>query len=160
MQDARFTERFAEYFRCAPAEQAARSLAPGAEIEFHIRPAGGSGAGEVFTFGRASGSNRVAPGPARDPQLTFELTPGAAESILGLPDQDIGRIGIHILTLVAAGDASRKVSVKFHAGFLTLLSKGYLGVLSAGGAGFASALAARGLGGVGAIQAALKKARK
>jgi hypothetical protein len=160
MEDARFTERFGEYFRGAPAELAARSLASGAEIEFRIRPPSKDEALEIFTFGREGGSNRVTPGPAPDPQLTFELTPLAAESILTLPDQDIGRIGIHILTLVAAGDASRKVSVKFHAGFLTLLSKGYLGVLSAGGAGFASALAARGLGGVGAIQAALKKARK
>ena len=51
----------------------------------------------------------------------------------------------------------KKVSVKFKAGFLTLFSKGYLGILTAGGSQFASFLASKGLNGMGAIKEALKK---
>jgi hypothetical protein len=145
-----FHERFSKYFDREVAEKAARPLSDGVEIEFRV-------AEEIFTFTRESGRNQIKTGPAKDPQLLFSLTPAAAESILTDPSDEIGTIGVNILKLMVAPDDTRKVSIWFKAGFLTLFSKGYLGVLATGGSQFAAFLASRGLTGLGAIKAAINK---
>jgi hypothetical protein len=151
-----FLQRFQEYFARPVAETAAKSLADGAEIQIHIRESSGE-IQETFTFTREGKKNKVITGPAASPQLSFFMTPSAAEQVLSDPSEDIGAIGVGILKLIVSTDANKKVSVKFHAGFLTLFNKGYFGVLTAGGSQFAAFLAARGLNGMGAIKAALGK---
>lgn len=146
------TERFSRYFDRELAQAAARSLNDGVQMEFRV-------GNEVFTFTKAQGRNQIQPGAAKEPQLLFTISPSAAEAILTDPADDIGTIGINIMKLVLSPDASKKVTVQFKAGFLTLFSQGYLGVLATGGAQFASYLASKGLGGMGAIKAALKKLR-
>ena len=100
----------------------------------------------------------MAPGPAATPQVTFEFAPGAAESILAAPaDSDIGAIGVGIARLILSKDPGQKVRFRLNAGILSLLTKGYFGVVASGGSAFASFLASKGLGGIGAIKNAVKK---
>jgi len=153
-----YAERFQEYFSRDVAEKAARSLSNGAEMEFRIESL--SAAPEVFTFRRVSGRNSVVSGAASDPQVAFELTPGAAETILSSPaDSDIGAIGVGIARLILSKDPGQKVRFRLNGGLLSLLTKGYFGVVASGGSGFASFLASKGLGGIGAIKNAVKKLR-
>jgi hypothetical protein len=145
-----FHERFSEYFDRSVAQKAAKPLSDGVEIEFRV-------AEETFTFTRETGCNKIKAGTAKDPQLLFALTPAAAEAILTDSSEDIGTIGVNILKLIVSQDDSRKVTIWFKAGFLTLFSRGYLGVLATGGSQFAAFLASRGLNGLGAIKAAINK---
>jgi len=148
-----FTNRFSAYFGRDIAERAASSLRDSAEIELRITGA----TPETFTFKRNAGKNLVVAGTARDPQMTFTLTADAAEVVLSDVSTDIGSLGVGILKLVASSDPTKKVELRVHAGVLSLLGKGYFGVLATGGSGVASFMASRGLGGLGAIKNALKK---
>jgi hypothetical protein len=145
-----YAERFSQYFDREVAQKAAKSLGNGCEIEFKVGT-------EIFTFTKEEGKNSIQPSASRDPQLLFTLTPGAADAILADTATDIGSIGVNIAKLIVSGDADKKVAIKFKAGFLTLFSKGYLGVLTAGGSQFGAFLASKGLNGMGAIKDALKK---
>lgn len=151
-----FFPRFEKYFQKPVAQQAAHSLADGAEMEFQVATSDGKVL-ERFTFTREGGRNKLVPSPARSPQLLFTLTPPAAGAILDDPAEDIGPIGVNIAKLIVSTDANRRVSIQFKAGFFSLFQKGYFGVITAGGSQFASYLASRGLSGMGAIKAALKK---
>jgi hypothetical protein len=150
-----YTDRFAAYFDRPVAQKAAQSLADGVEIEFRVAGSDGS-ALETFTFTRTGGRNQLVRAGARDPQLVFTLTPAAADQILDDPSEEVGAIGVAIARLIVSADANRRVKLSLKAGFLTLFSKGYLGVVTAGGASFASFLASRGLNGIGGIKSALK----
>jgi hypothetical protein len=145
-----YADRFSQYFDREVAQKAAKSLTDGAEMQFQV----GS---EVFTFTKVSGKNAIKPEAARDPQLIFTLTPGAADAILADPAEEIGQIGVNIAKMIAHHDADKKVSVKFKAGFLTLFAKGYLGIVTAGGSQLASFMASKGLNGISGIKDALKK---
>jgi hypothetical protein len=145
-----YTERFSQYFDREVAQKAAKSISNGAEMEFHVGE-------EVFSFTKQGGANKIRAGKAGDPQLIFTLTPGAADAILADPSEDIGSIGVHIAKLVCAHQPDQKISMQFKAGFLSLFSKGYFGVLSTGGSQLASFLASKGLSGMSAIKDVLKK---
>src|SRR6267142_638065 len=56
-----------------------------------------------------------------------------------------------VFTFTKSTDANKRIAIQLKAGFLTLFSKGYFGVVTAGGAQFASFLATRGLSGMSAI---------
>ena len=152
-----FTDRFSSYFDRPVALQAAKSISNGAEMEFQIRK--GDELLETFTFTKAGGKNEILPSPAENPQITWTLTPSAAEEILADTTEEIGHIGVNIAKLIVSDDPERKVGLKFRAGFLALFSKGYFGIITAGGSAFASYLATRGLNGMSAIKAAFKKTK-
>ena len=139
------------------AAKAARSLADGARIAFRVVKPDGSEI-ESFVFTKASGLNRIedAGGPS---EVSFELTEGAAEAILSETSDDIGKIGVEIAKLVVSQSPERRVRARLEAGFLTLMRKGYVGVVTAGGTAFAAFLASRGLKGVGGIKSAIAKLR-
>jgi hypothetical protein len=146
------TDRFSSYFDQPVAQMAAKSLSDGCEIEFRV----GS---EVFTFTKKSAKNVVVPGPALNPHLIFTMTLGAAEEILAQHSDKIAEIGIHIAKMVISKDPDKHIKVEFKAGFFTLFARGYLGVVTAGGAGFASYLASNGLNGIAAIKSLLGKTK-
>jgi len=150
-------QSFSDYFLGAPAQKAAASLSDGVEIEFQVE-----GQPSAITFTRKNGKNLMLPAPARSPQLRFQMNSLAAEQIVTYPSEDLGEIGIHILKMVMRPETKTepKVRMEICAGFLTLFSKGYFGVLKNGGSAFASFLASKGLNGIGAIKAALSKAMK
>jgi len=153
-----YTERFQQYFSREVAQKAAKSLSNGVEMEFQIQSAATDlNADETFTFTKTQGRNQIVAGPAKSPQVRFTLTLAAADHILADPSEEIGQIGVNIAKMILSGDAGKKVSFKIHAGFLSLMTQGYFGVVTAGGAAFASFLASHGLNGLGAIKAAFKK---
>lgn len=144
------TERFSKYFERDIAQTAAKSLNDGIEMEFRVE-------NEVFTFTKSQGRNQVIQGNARDPQLLFNLTPLAAEAVLNDTNEEIAPIAIHIVKLILSPDQNKKISVRFKAGFLTLFSGGYFGVLATGGGQLTSYLASQGLNGIGAIKTLINK---
>jgi hypothetical protein len=157
---ASYYERFRDYFERDIAAKAAGPLANGVEIELSIAEHGADPEPEnVFTFTKSGGKNVLNPDPAADPQILFTMTPRAAETVLSDSATDIGHLGVGILKLIVSADANHRISIKLKTGFLTLFSKGYFGVVAAGGAQFASFLASRGLSGMSAIKDALKKMR-
>jgi predicted GNAT superfamily acetyltransferase len=147
-----YHERFKAYFEREVAEKAAHSLSSGAEIEIQILDSSLK-AVETLTLTRSGGKNVVLATPAQSPQLVFLTPVAAAESILSETSQDIAMIGINILKLVTSTEAERRLRIQFKAGFLSLFSKGYLGVLTAGGSSMAQYLASKGLNGIGSINA-------
>jgi len=159
MTTSGFAARFSEYFSRPIAEKAAKSISNGAQVGIQIKDLNDTII-ESLTFTKEGGVNVVQPHPPRDPQISFSITPQAAEVILSNTSEDIGSIGVGILKLVMSQDPNLKVSVKFHAGFLTLLAKGYFGVLTAGGVAVASYLGEHGLNGMSAIKAAFKKLKE
>src|SRR4051812_46939211 len=94
-------ERFSTYFDREPAQLAARTLADGCEIQFDIAGSDGK-VTESFTFTKENGKNKVLPSAASSPQLTFTVTPQAAEAILSDSSDDIGTIGVGIMRLVVS----------------------------------------------------------
>lgn len=154
-----YLESFRAYFDRPVAQDAARPLSNGIEIELRIRESSGSEQ-LVLTFTKESAKNIVKQGAARDPQVVFTLTPAAADTILADSGQDIGTIGVGIAKLIVSTDPERKVAVSLRTGFMNLFSKGYFGVIAAGGAHFAAYLASKGLSGMGAIKDTIQKMRK
>ena len=150
------TERFSSYFDREVAQQAAKSLVNGAEIEFRVSSSGDSPE-EIFTFTKKAGKITIVPEASRNPEVVFTLTAQAAQEILDFPSDEIGPIGVQIAKLVVSPDGNRRVSIQIKAGFFTLFSKGYLGVITAGGSHFASFLATQGLNGIAAIKSILAK---
>lgn len=148
-----------EYFDRPVAEQAAKSLADGSEIELRIQTPDGRGL-DAYTFTRKNKKNEILRQGAADPQVVFTLTPAAVEAIVSDPSDDVGQIGVNIAKLIVSQDSERRVRVQLKAGFMTLFTKGYLGVITAGGASLASFLASRGLGGLDALKSAMKKMRE
>lgn len=148
--DAPYSERFRSYLSRDVANQAAKSLSDGVEIEFHV-------GAEKFTFTRENKTNAVKSGRALDAHIIFELTPGAADELLENPKDDVGETGVQIMRLIVSDDDGKRIHVRLKAGFLTLMRKGYLGVLAAGGKGVTSFLASRGLSGTGGIKKVITK---
>src|SRR4051812_2497466 len=136
--------KFTAYFDRAASKAAAKSLANGAEIEFRVAADHDSAPTDTFTFTKIDGQNRVVAGAARNCQLIFTLTPEAADKILGDTSEDVGEIGVHIMKLIVSTDPKCRVWLKIDAGFFALFTKGYFGVMTAGGGAFASFLASRG----------------
>ena len=151
-----FSDRFSEYFKNDVSARAAKSLADGAEIEFHVIESD-KVIIETFTFTRAQKTNLIKAGSSDKPQVIFSMTPLAADDILADTSADIGKIGVNILKLMVSTDANKRVSFQIKAGFTMLFTKGYFGVITAGGSAFSAYLAAKGLDGIGAIKTVLGK---
>ena len=160
-QGLTFTERFSTYFSRDVAHRAAKSIADGAEIEFSVclsaDPKVQTPAIEAFTFTRVEGRNLIRAAPSSSAQILFKMTPQAAEAILNDPTEEIGQIGVNIAKLMISPDANRRIGMKLQVGFMSLFSKGYLGVLTTGGSEFGSFLASRGQNGLRAVQSLLRK---
>ena len=161
-----FRDRFAAYLNRPVALAAAKSLKNGAAIELKILVSGAEQAPEVerLMFYRESGENRVADAHSLDvpgdPQLRFSIPQAAAEELLTHPSDELGATGVQILKLILSHETDKKIGFKIEAGFLSLWSKGYFGVLTEGGKDFWAFLASKGLNGMEAVQAVLKKKKK
>ena len=69
----------------------------------------------------------------------------------------LASIGVHIAQMIVQPKDGAKIDVQLKAGFLSLFSNGYLGVVTSGGLDFANFLASKGLSGMGAIKDVIKK---
>ncbi len=157
-QEITFASRFSAYFQTDVAKAAAAPLSNGVEIELRVQAPENSGPLEVFVFTRKLGQNTIEIRAASKPQIAFTLSPASAEKILDHHSDDIAEMGIFLLHLLTASDANERISFKMKAGFFTLFGLGYFGVIKLGGASFASVLASKGISGIHAIKALLKKA--
>lgn len=151
-----YSSRFREYFARDVSQLAAASLSDQVEIEIHVNNQEVNSK-EVFVFTKLLGKNAIEDRAAQRPDLIFEMTHLAAEEILSDASSDIGAIGVNIIKLAFSGEPAKKVRIEIKVGFLSLFSRGYFGVLKMGGSALNSYLATRGLGGIAAIKAALKK---
>ena len=154
-----FADKFREFFLKPAAVSATSSLSNGVEIEFRVQLDGEKPV-EIFCLLRREDRNEIRTGPGDKPQITMTLTPRAAAEVAAHPAdriEDVGQIGILFASLAASPNPERKVRIQFNAGFLTLLSKGFVGVVTSGGKTFASYLASKGLNGVGAIKSIVSK---
>jgi len=135
--------------------KAAASLRNGREIALNIIFADGNE--KAFTFGKESGRNVLRESASKSPDMSFRIPENAARSLTQTSFSTIGEVGLHIFEKILSNDPSEKIQVKMHAGVLGLVTGGYFGVLSAGGADIARFLATRGLGNMGKLKDAIGK---
>lgn len=114
--------------------------------------------GREFRFSMDDGRPRLEEAPAKDPDFTAELPPGAVDEMLRV-EGDAGDFGICFFSLMLAREPERHVRVKLHSGLLKLMKRGYLGVLATGGPKVAAWMARKGLHGPGAVADAIKRLR-
>lgn len=136
----------------ALAQQAAHSIKNGREIGLVID-------GVPYTFKKDASKNRIESGKSSSPDLIFEIPKQAAEELFSNSFTSVGAVGIFIFEKMLASDPQHKVKARVHAGFLSLMTGGYLGVLAAGGAEVAKFLAQKGLSNPSKIKDAIAKLR-
>ncbi len=134
--------------------RAAYSIKDGREIEILIidGPAKMS-----YTFTKKGGKNLVLEGVPSSADLTFTLPKKSADEIIHSEFDSIGQIGLRIFEKMLSEHEDQKIKVKLHAGFLSLMTGGYFGVLTAGGSEVASFLAMKGLASMGKIKDTISK---
>lgn len=144
-----------KFFEESPlAQKAADSIKNGREIAVIVTNAGQSTA---YTFTKVSGRNVLNEQAASSPDLTFTMPEPAARELVTSNFETVGQVGLHIFEKMLSNDPSQKIHVKIHAGFLSLLTGGYLGVLTSGGGDVAKFLASRGLGNMGKLKETISK---
>ena len=134
----------------ALAHKAAASLKNGAEIALVIDE-------KTYTFTKEGGKNRLHDHAARKPDIIFTMPGVSAQELVTKRFDSVAQVGLHIFEDVLSQDPSRKVKVRVMSGFLTLMTSGYLGILTAGGADVAKFLGSRGFGSAGKIKDAISK---
>ena len=139
----------------ALAQKAAASIRNGREISIVIIRSEGSSQSYVFT--KESGRNCLRAATAAHADLTFTIPEDAARELVSAKFDSVGQVGLHIFNKMLSNDCNQKITAKLHAGVLSLIAGGYLGVLTAGGSDVAKFLATKGLGSMGKIKDAISK---
>lgn len=146
-----------EFFENHPlAQKAADSIKNGREIAVVVTKGGHHNS---YTFAKENGRNIFRDGGASKPDLTFTIPEASAQELVTKKFDTVGQVGLHIFEKMLSNDPSHKIHAKIHAGFLGLMTGGYLGVLTAGGTEVAKFLAAKGLGSAGKIKDTISKMR-
>lgn len=95
----------------------------------------GEGA-HYYTIRKEGGEPILEPGKPSHPDLSFRLSEGATEHLLGLLENeghDLGEMAVEILKGIISPDPQRKIYLSLHIGFLSLMRKGYPGMLRLAG---------------------------
>jgi hypothetical protein len=87
------------------------------------------------------------------PDVIFTINDKGIDSLVNEPSTEIANLGINILKSYTSGD----VKIKVQGSILNLLTRGYLGVIKAGGLGFTSYLASHGISGLTKIKEIFQK---
>lgn len=130
--------------------RATESIKDGRQVGLTILPTNG-GNPSTFTFTKENGKSIFRTGKPDNPDFSFELQEAAADELTSRSFQSVGQVGLFLF--------EKKIKINLHIGFLALMSNGYLGVLSAGGADIAKFLASRGLGSLGKLKDAIHNLR-
>lgn len=109
-----------------------------------------------FHFKLVDGKPRFVEGKADDPDFELTMGPAAVTAIADKPDAEVGDLGILFFQRIAAKD----IQVKLHSGLIKLTTRGWLGVMAAGGGKVVMWMASKGLKGPAAIGHALAKLKK
>jgi hypothetical protein len=135
------------------ARKAASSLKAGAEVGIAFANLDGDWRVRTDDAGQLA----FEAGKAVDPDFSLRIPPGAARSLLGRGDSDLGELGIAFFELIASHEQDLKIHVTVHSGLVKLTRRGWLGVLASGGPKVVMWMAKKGLRGPGAIATALGK---
>ena len=111
-----------------PAVRAAASLKNGAEVGIMI-----VGFEQKYHFVRENKRSYLRVGPPSKPDLGMAIPPKIIDELVESGSDDIGFYGVKILESIGSDDPERKIHFKVHAGFLTLTTRGYFGMLKLGG---------------------------
>lgn len=143
------------FFEVNPlAIEAADSIRDGRKIKITITS---SEPACVFTFTKEKGKNVLKEEDPSDCDISFVIPTKAAEEITSTKFDSVGQVGLRIFEKILSHDAEQKIHVKIHAGILSLVTGGYLGVLTSGGAEVTKFLASKGLGNMGKIKDAISR---
>lgn len=139
------------FFEANPlAAQAAASIRNGRCIALEVE-------GKSYTFTKESGRNVLREGAPSSPDLTFFMPEAMVRELVTKEFATVGQVGLHIFDKMLSNDPSHKVRVKLQIGVLSLVTGGYLGVLTAGGGEVARYMASKGLGNMGKLKDAISK---
>lgn len=111
----------------------------------------------TYTFTKVDGRNVLNEQAAASPDITFTMPETAARELVTKNFDTVGQVGLHIFEKMLSNDPSQKIHAKIHAGFLSLMTGGYLGILTSGGGDVAKFLASRGLGSAGKLKETISK---
>ena len=134
----------------ALAQRAAASLKNGAQIALIVE-------NTSYTFTKEGGRNRLLAQAPIKADMTFTMPAASALELVTRRFDSVGQVGLHIFEDVLSQDPTRKVGARFHCGFLTLMTSGYMGILTAGGADVAKFLASRGFGNISKLKDAIAR---
>ncbi len=137
------------------ANDAAASIKNGREIEIIVVTTDKSRV--EFTFKKDSGKNKIETGKAKDADLSFVMPEAAIREIITSEFDSVGQVGLRIFEKMLSSDENHKITAKLNCGILSLMTGGYLGVLTAGGTDVAKFLATKGLGNMGKLKDAISK---
>ena len=146
------------FFQSNPLSQkAADSIKDGREIAILVT----DGENEFpYTFAKESGKNAFRNSPAVRPDVTFRIPVASVREIVEAKFESVGQVGLRIFEKIISSDPGQKIQVKLHTGFLSLLTGGYLGVLTSGGTDVAKFLASKGLGSMSKVKDTISKMQK
>lgn len=140
------------------AKDAANSISNGRKIKITITDS--TGESTAFVFTKEKGANVLKEEDSTGYDVSFVIPVKAAEEITSTKFDSVGQVGLRIFEKILSSDAEQKIQVKVHAGVLSLITGGYLGVLTAGGGDVAKFLASKGLGNIGKIKDAISKMKQ
>ena len=139
------------------AKKAADSIKDGREIAVIITDTGTS---FPYTFSKSGGQNVFKETAASRPDVTFTIPVASGREITETSFTSVGQVGLRIFEKIISPDPAQKIHVKIHTGFLSLLTGGYLGVLTSGGSEVAKFLASKGLGSMSKVKDTISKMQK
>jgi hypothetical protein len=129
---------------------ATEPLKDGAAIQFH----GTDGKFDAY-YVKEGGCSKCREGRAQEKEMTLTLSEKSIELLTSMKEAQISDLAIWIMDQVR----SRDVKVQFNAGFLTLFSKGYFGVVAKGGSAILQYLAKHGFGNILKLKRLIAKFR-
>src|SRR5262249_34748195 len=113
----------------------------------------------VYAFVKEGGQNKLYERETQKADLHFTIPKAAADELVTKSFDGVGKVGLFIFEKITAADPAQKIKVKLNTGFLSLLTGGYMGVLTSGGADVAKFLASRGLGSLGKLKETISRLR-
>ncbi len=144
------------FFETSPlARDAAQSLRDGRQIEIQLL-----NSGEKFTFEKIKGAPRFTNSPAAKADITFKIPDSVAQELATKAFPSVGQVGLFLFDSITSSDIAKKTQVSLHCGALSLVTGGYFGILTSGGAEVAKYLATKGLGNLGKIKDAIARMRQ
>ena len=108
--------------------RAVSCLKDGAEVEIRL-----VGEDMPYRFYKDRSGGHLVDEPPKNPDFMLAFPLAVVEEFASNDSDDIGWYGAKILEYGISKDLEKKIHVKIHSGFFTLMRKGYFGMLRLGG---------------------------
>jgi hypothetical protein len=153
-----FDEKFITFFQSnSLAIEATKSISNDREIAIYIIDGTNK---DAFTFVKKDGKNHLIKEAAKNPDFTFIIPINTALELLNTNFTSISQIGLRIFEKILTKNENEKIKIMVHIGPLSILTGGYLGVITTGGSDVAKFLASLGLNSLTKIKDTLAKMRQ